>query len=235
MAANPNRADNSVRLWRRKPRSNLFESAEASARDRHREGPGGPIQPHRWHGGVGRQPDARDAALDRASAHVRAADVLPCWWGDFVASDLEPMIRDLVLIGIDAGMRRGEIASGRRQRLDLERRIPRVEEIMTGEALEATIGASPAPSSRTGATTATRAVPPERVRWMREALSHEGARDPDHRRTGLLPQRSVARCRGARRTLAHASRRRPAESNVSGSSPRMDAIPESNPGACSAP
>ena len=45
-------------------------------------------------------------------------------------------IRDILLIGIYTGMRRGEIVSLRREQVDMERRILRVEEIKTGEPLE---------------------------------------------------------------------------------------------------
>ena len=50
--------------------------------------------------------------------------------------DLEPAVRDIFLIGFYTGMRRGEIVSLRWERIDLDRRILRVEETKTGEPLE---------------------------------------------------------------------------------------------------
>ena len=49
---------------------------------------------------------------------------------------LNPAIRDIFLIGLYTGMRRGEVVSLRWERVDLERRILRVEETKTGEPLE---------------------------------------------------------------------------------------------------
>ena len=64
------------------------------------------------------------------------AEVLPRWRSGIEAVDLEPEIRDIFLIGIYTGMRRGEIISLRREQVDMERRILRVEETKTGEPLE---------------------------------------------------------------------------------------------------
>ena len=64
------------------------------------------------------------------------AEVLPRWRAGIEAMELEPAIHDIFLIGIYTGMRMGEILSLRWERVDLERRILRVEETKTGEPLE---------------------------------------------------------------------------------------------------
>ena len=64
------------------------------------------------------------------------AEVLPRWRAGIEAVHLEPAIRDIFLVGIYTGMRRGEVTSLRWERVDLERRILRVEETKTGEPLE---------------------------------------------------------------------------------------------------
>ena len=64
------------------------------------------------------------------------AEVLPRWRAGIEAAGLEPEIRDIFLIGIYTGMRRGEIVSLRREQVDMERRVLRVEETKTGEPLE---------------------------------------------------------------------------------------------------
>ena len=64
------------------------------------------------------------------------AEVLPRWRAGIEAIGLKPAIRDIFLIGIYTGMRRGEVVSLRWEQVDLERRILRVEETRTGEPLE---------------------------------------------------------------------------------------------------
>ena len=64
------------------------------------------------------------------------AEVLPRWRAGIEALDLEPAVRDIFLIGFYTGMRRGEIVSLRWDRIDLDRRVLRVEETKTGEPLE---------------------------------------------------------------------------------------------------
>ena len=64
------------------------------------------------------------------------AEVLPRWRVGMEAAGLKAPIRDIFLIGIYTGMRRGEIVSLRWERIDLERGIFRVEETKTGEPLE---------------------------------------------------------------------------------------------------
>ena len=64
-------------------------------------------------------------------------EVLPRWWaGIEEAEGLTPVIRDIFLVGFYTGMRRGEIIGLRWERVDLEGRILRVEETKTGEPLE---------------------------------------------------------------------------------------------------
>ncbi|MDE2790533.1 MAG: integrase arm-type DNA-binding domain-containing protein [Paracoccaceae bacterium] len=64
------------------------------------------------------------------------AEVLPRWRAGIEAAGLESAIRDIFLIGLYTGMRRGEVLSLRWERMDLDRRILRVEETKTGEPLE---------------------------------------------------------------------------------------------------
>ena len=64
------------------------------------------------------------------------AEVLPRWRAGIEAHALAPAIRDVFLIGFYTGMRRGEIIALRWERVDLERRILRVEETKSGEPLE---------------------------------------------------------------------------------------------------
>ena len=62
--------------------------------------------------------------------------MLSRWRTGIEAADLEPAIRDIFLVGFYTGIRRGEILSLRWERVDLDRRILRVEETKTGEPLE---------------------------------------------------------------------------------------------------
>ena len=64
------------------------------------------------------------------------AEVLPRWRAGIESVDLDHAIRDIFLIGLYTGMRMGEVVSLRWERVDLERRILRVEETKTGEPLE---------------------------------------------------------------------------------------------------
>ena len=77
----------------------------------------------------------------RFNANVRRrisspAEVLPRWRAGVDAVGLGPDHRDIFLIGAYTGMRLGEIVSLRWERIDLERRVMRVEETKTGEPLE---------------------------------------------------------------------------------------------------
>ncbi|MYA89252.1 MAG: tyrosine-type recombinase/integrase [Boseongicola sp. SB0662_bin_57] len=63
-------------------------------------------------------------------------EVLPRWRAGIQAAVPSPAIRDIFLIGLYTGMRRGEVMSLRWERVDLERRILRVEETKTGVPLE---------------------------------------------------------------------------------------------------
>ena len=76
-----------------------------------------PLERGAFHGARGR----------RGSAATRSA---------IATSKLEPAVRDIFLIGFYTGMRRGEIYSLRWERIDLDRRILRVDETKTGEPLE---------------------------------------------------------------------------------------------------
>ena len=64
------------------------------------------------------------------------AEVLPRWWAGIEAEVSVPATRDIFRFGMYTGMRRGEIMGLRWERVDLERRILRVEETKTGEPLE---------------------------------------------------------------------------------------------------
>ena len=64
------------------------------------------------------------------------AEVLPRWWAAIEAEVIIPATRDIFWFGMYTGMRRGEIMALCWDRVDLERRILRVEETKTGEPLE---------------------------------------------------------------------------------------------------
>ena len=64
------------------------------------------------------------------------AEVLPRWCAGIESVKMPEPIRDVLWIGVYTGMRLGEVKSLRWERVDLERRILRVEETKTGEALE---------------------------------------------------------------------------------------------------
>ena len=64
------------------------------------------------------------------------AEVLPRWRAGIEAAVPDGAMRDIFLIGLYTGMRLGEIVSLRWDRVDLDRRILRVEETKTGEPLE---------------------------------------------------------------------------------------------------
>ena len=64
------------------------------------------------------------------------AVVLPRWRAGIEAAVPDGAMRDIFLIGLYTGMRLGEIVSLRWERVDLEARILRVEETKTGEPLE---------------------------------------------------------------------------------------------------
>ena len=64
------------------------------------------------------------------------AEVLPRWRAGIEAAVPDVAVRDVFLIGLYTGMRLCEIVSLRWERVDLEARILRVEETKTGEPLE---------------------------------------------------------------------------------------------------
>ena len=64
------------------------------------------------------------------------AEVLPRWRAGIEAEAVVAATRDIFWFGMYTGMRLGELLSLERERVDLQRRILRVEETKTGEALE---------------------------------------------------------------------------------------------------
>ena len=165
MAANPNRAANTVRLYRQNLRVNLGDwlkrpldsITRKDVEDRFNLITG----KHGWsaanqtlsmlrslyrrpcvdHESLRNPVELWLAAGGRFNRKRRRrisgpAEVLPRWRSGIEALELEPAVRDIFLIGFYTGMRRGEIVSLRWERIDLDRRILRVEETKTGEPLE---------------------------------------------------------------------------------------------------
>ena len=64
------------------------------------------------------------------------AEVLPRWRAGIESEVVVPATRDIFWFGMYTGMRRGEITALRWDRVDLERRVLRIEETKTGEPLE---------------------------------------------------------------------------------------------------
>ena len=64
------------------------------------------------------------------------AEVLPRWCAGIESVNMPEPVRDVFWIGVYTGMRLGEVKSLRWERVDLERRILRVDETKTGEVLE---------------------------------------------------------------------------------------------------
>ena len=62
--------------------------------------------------------------------------MLPRWRAGIEAVVVNPALRDIFLIGLYTGMRRSEVVSLRWERVDLERRVLRVDETKTGVPLE---------------------------------------------------------------------------------------------------
>jgi len=165
MKANPNRAANTVRLYRQNLRVNLGDWVKRpldaitrqDVEDRFnlitgRHGWSGANQtmsmlrsiyrrPCVDHEGLRNPVELWLAAGGRFNRMRRRrisgpAEVLPRWRAGIEAAALEPAIRDIFLTGLYTGMRMGEVVSLRWERVDLERRILRVEETKTGEPLE---------------------------------------------------------------------------------------------------
>ena len=63
-------------------------------------------------------------------------EVLPKWCAGIEAVEMPQSARDIIWIGVYTGMRLGEVSSLRWDRIDLERRVLRVDETKTGEVLE---------------------------------------------------------------------------------------------------
>ena len=165
MAANPNRAADTVRLYRQNLRVNLSDwlkrpldiITRQDVEDRFNRITG----KHGWSAAnqtlsmlrsIYRRPCVDHESLRNPVELWLAAggrfnrqrrrrisapnEVLPRWRAGIEAANLEPAIRDIFLVGFYTGMRRGEILSLRWERVDLDRRILRVEETKTGEPLE---------------------------------------------------------------------------------------------------
>ena len=64
------------------------------------------------------------------------AEVLPKWRKGIEAVDMPQAARDIIWVGVYTGMRLGEVASLRWERIDFEHKLFRVEETKTGEVLE---------------------------------------------------------------------------------------------------
>ena len=165
MAANPNRAANTVRLYRQNLRVNLSDWLKRSLDTITRQDVEGRFNfitgKHGWSAAnqtlsmlrsIYRRPCVDHESLRnpvelwlaaggrfnrmRRRRISAPADVLPRWRAGIEALELEPAVRDIFLIGFYTGMRRGEIVSLRWERIDLNRRVLRVEETKTGEPLE---------------------------------------------------------------------------------------------------
>ena len=165
MAANPNRAANTVRLYRQNLRVNLSDwlkrPLDAITRQDVEDRFNLITGTHGWAGAnqtmsmlrsIYRRPCVDHESLRnpvelwlaaggrfnrmRRRRISAPAEVLPRWRAGIEALNLEPAVRDIFLIGFYTGMRRGEIVSLRWERIDLDRRILRVEETKTGEPLE---------------------------------------------------------------------------------------------------
>ena len=163
--ANPNRADNTVRLYRQILRGKLGDwvrrPLDAITRQDVEDRFNRITERHGWatgnqamsmlrsvyrrpcvdHEGLRNPVDLWLAAGGRYNAKRRRqisgpAEVLPRWRAGIEAVVINPAIRNIFLIGLYTGMRRGEVVSLRWERVDLERRVLRVEETKTGEPLE---------------------------------------------------------------------------------------------------
>ena len=163
--ANPNRSDNTVRLYRQNLRVNLGDwlarpldgISRQDVEDRFnritarhgwaaanqtismlrsiyrrpcvdREGLRNPVE--LWLAAGGRFNRQRRRKISAP------AEVLPRWRAGIETAVPDGPMRDVFLIGLYTGMRLGEIVSLRWERVDLDRRVLRVEETKTGEPLE---------------------------------------------------------------------------------------------------
>ena len=165
MAANPNRAANTVRLYHQNLRVNLSDwlkrPLDAISRQDVEDRFNRITAKHGWAAAnqtlsmlrsIYRRPCVdRESLRNPVKLWLAAggrfnrkrrrrisapAEVLPRWRAGIEALDLETAVRDIFLIGFYTGMRRGEIVSLRWERIDRDRRILRVEETKTGEPLE---------------------------------------------------------------------------------------------------
>ena len=163
--ANPNRADNTVKLYRQILRGKLGDwvkrPLDAITRQDVEDRFNRITERHGWatgnqamsmlrsvyrrpcvdHEGLRNPVDLWLAAGGRFNAKRRRqisgpAEVLPRWRAGIEAAVPNPAIRDIFLIGLYTGMRRGEVVSLRWERVDLERGVLRVDETKTGVPLE---------------------------------------------------------------------------------------------------
>ena len=163
--ANPNRADNTVKLYRQILRGKFGDwvrrPLDAITRQDVEDRFNRITERHGWatgnqamsmlrsvcrrpcvdHEGLRNPVDLWLAAGGRFNAKRRRripgpAEVLPRWRAGIEAAVPSPATRDIFLIGLYTGMRRGEVVSLRWERIDLERGVLRVEETKTGEPLE---------------------------------------------------------------------------------------------------
>ena len=165
LGANPNRAVNTVNLYRQNLRVNLSDwvnrplnaiaRKEVEARF-HRI-----TEKHGWaaanqtlsmlrsiyrrpcvdHDGLRNPVELWLAAGGRFHPNRRRrisapCEVLPRWRTGIEAVQMPETARDIIWIGVYTGMRLGEVTSLKWERVDLERRILRVDETKTGEVLE---------------------------------------------------------------------------------------------------
>ncbi|MDE0694436.1 MAG: tyrosine-type recombinase/integrase, partial [Boseongicola sp.] len=163
--ANPNRGDRTVRLYRQILRGKLGDwmrrPLDAITRQDVEDRFNRITARHGWatgnqamsmlrsvyrrpcvdHEGLRNPVDLWLAAGGRFNAKRRRqisgpAEVLPRWRAGIEAIAVNPALRDIFLIGLYTGMRRGEVVSLRWERIDLERRVLRVEETKSGNPLE---------------------------------------------------------------------------------------------------
>ena len=64
------------------------------------------------------------------------AEILPRWRVGIETAVTSPVLRDALWLGLYTGMRRGEVLTLRRERVDMAARVLRVEETKTGAPLE---------------------------------------------------------------------------------------------------
>ena len=165
MKVNPNRSANTDKVYRQNLRVNLSDWVNRplnaiSRRDvearfhriTERHGWAGANQTMKMlrslyrrpcvdHDGLSNPVDLWLAAGGKYHPHRRRrisspAEVLPRWCAGIESVNMPEPVRDVFWIGVYTGMRLGEVKSLRWERVNLERRILRVDETKTGEVLE---------------------------------------------------------------------------------------------------